>query len=118
MNLLTRLRRHSKSRRRSTIPSDSTHLYVDQSPLAVPPRYDVTRDLPRPILARIFAFVCPHAADDSYKTSEESMTVDGCMPCDMRDLAHCAAVCKRWSPEAQRLLYASYSVCVFALYTY
>lgn len=64
---------------------------------------DYTRKLPRPVLARILTLVCPHAVDTSFDTSEESMT-DGCMLCDMRDLAHCAQVCKRWFLEARALL--------------
>jgi len=67
---------------------------------------DWTRRLPQPVLTRIFVFVCPHAADSSYDSSEESMT-DDCMLCDMRDLAHCALVCKRWFLEARALLYVS-----------
>lgn len=55
------------------------------------------------MLARILTLVCPHAVDTSFDTSEESMT-DGCMLCDMRDLAHCAQVCKRWFLEARALL--------------
>ncbi|CAI7590374.1 unnamed protein product [Penicillium pancosmium] len=65
---------------------------------------DYTRKLPRPVLAYIFALTCPHTLDESYDTSEESMS-DGCMLCDMRDLAHCAQVCKRWFIEARALLY-------------
>ncbi|KAJ5089011.1 hypothetical protein N7532_007695 [Penicillium argentinense] len=65
---------------------------------------DWTRRLPRPVLAYIFALTCPHTLDDSYDTSEESMS-DGCMLCDMRDLAHCAQVCRRWFIEARVLLY-------------
>ncbi|KAF4201958.1 hypothetical protein CNMCM8927_000872 [Aspergillus lentulus] len=34
------------------------------------------------------------------------MTEDGCMLCDMRDLAHCAVVCKRWYLAAQSILYS------------
>lgn len=64
------------------------------------------KQLPNPVLARILSFVCPHAADSSYDTSEESMTEDGCMLCDMRDLAHCAVVCRRWYSVARSLLYA------------
>lgn len=65
---------------------------------------DPTRNLPETVLTRIFALVCPHAVDSSYEKSEESMTEDGCMLCDMRDLAHCALVCKRWNPVATELL--------------
>ncbi|KAJ5688793.1 hypothetical protein N7462_003185 [Penicillium macrosclerotiorum] len=57
---------------------------------------DYTRKLPRPVLAYIFALVCPHTVDNSYETSEESMT-DGCMLCDMRDLAHCAQFSSRYT---------------------
>jgi hypothetical protein len=32
------------------------------------------------------------------------MTEDGCMLCDMRDLAHCAVVCKRWYLAARGVL--------------
>ncbi|KAJ5706672.1 hypothetical protein N7488_006473 [Penicillium malachiteum] len=67
---------------------------------------DVTRKLPRAVLAHIFRFICPHAFDHSYETSENSMT-DGCMLCDMRDLAHCTQVCRRWYPEAHLLLYTN-----------
>lgn len=67
---------------------------------------DYTRKLPRPVLAYIFAYVCPHTVDNSLETSEESMT-DGCMLCDMRDLAHAALVCKRWYLEARALLYVT-----------
>ncbi|CAL5871490.1 uncharacterized protein PFLUO_LOCUS5743 [Penicillium psychrofluorescens] len=67
---------------------------------------DWTRHLPRPVLTRIFVFVCPHAVDNSYDSSEESMT-DDCMLCDMRDLAHCALVSKRWLLEARALLYTN-----------
>ncbi|KAJ6107136.1 hypothetical protein N7523_008459 [Penicillium sp. IBT 18751x] len=80
------------------------------SEFATPPRSktipgrDYSRKLPRPVLAYIFALVCPHSVDESYETSEESMT-DGCMLCDMRDLAHAAQVCKRWFIEARALLY-------------
>ncbi|KAF7713993.1 Uncharacterized protein PECH_006149 [Penicillium ucsense] len=70
------------------------------------PGYDPTKQLPRPVLAYIFTLVCPHTLDDSYDTSEES-TSDGCMLCDMRDLAHCAQVCKRWYLEARALLYTN-----------
>jgi hypothetical protein len=69
-----------------------------------PPESNYTARLSSRLLAAIFANVCPHSQDASYKSSEESMTDGGCMLCDMRDLAHCAVVCKRWSVVAQRLL--------------
>ncbi|PGH09811.1 hypothetical protein GX51_00498 [Blastomyces parvus] len=69
------------------------------------PARDYTRNLPPEVLSRIFSFVCLHVLDDTYNSSEESMTEDGCMLCDMRDLAHCALVCRKWYPPAHHLLY-------------
>lgn len=109
MGLLGRLRRRSKSQSRAgNAISYQHHLRseVHDNPVPSIPvvRRDVAKNLPPRVLARIFAFVCPHAADNSYASSEESMTEDGCMLCDMRDLAHCALVCKLWRLEAQALL--------------
>lgn len=89
MGLLDRLKRHSNSRQ-SVGPNSCDGI-------------DCTSHLPQPVLTCIFYFVCPHAGDASYDTSEES-TSDGCMLCDMRDLAHCALVCKRWYLHARSLL--------------
>ncbi|KAJ5104340.1 hypothetical protein NUU61_001687 [Penicillium alfredii] len=99
MGLFTRIRERSRRSAGSAI----------EPPTPPTPRVngrDYTRKLPRPLLARIFALVCPHTVDNSYSTSEESMT-DGCMLCDMRDLAHCALVCKRWFLDARALLYTN-----------
>ncbi|SPQ21651.1 cdb6b678-2657-4042-8f7d-9551dec2c000 [Thermothielavioides terrestris] len=63
--------------------------------------------LPAAILQRIFTFVCPHSADESYTTCEQSSVDDCCALCDLRDLAHCVAVCRRWKAEAVKLLYHS-----------
>ncbi|KAL2021230.1 hypothetical protein VTK56DRAFT_7417 [Thermocarpiscus australiensis] len=63
--------------------------------------------LPAPILERIFTFVCPHSRDESYSTCEQSSVEDACMLCDLRDLAHCVAVCRRWKEEGVKLLYHS-----------
>ena len=64
-----------------------------------------TSALPTKILRRIFAHVCPHALDDSYKSSEESMIDEtGCVLCDIKDLAQCALVSKRWHKVAQDLM--------------
>ncbi|PLN85465.1 hypothetical protein BDW42DRAFT_160532 [Aspergillus taichungensis] len=109
MGFLSRFRRRSKSRSRAgnsdSLRIDGYHYQDDIPP--VPRRgLDYTKKLPRPVLARIFAFVCPHAVDTSYDTSEESMTEDGCMLCDMRDLAHCALTCKHWYLDARALLYS------------
>ncbi|KXX81340.1 hypothetical protein MMYC01_201454 [Madurella mycetomatis] len=67
----------------------------------------VLAHLPAPILQRIFAFVCPQSRDESYGTCEQSSVEDGCMLCDLRDLAHCVAVCRRWKEEGVKLLYHS-----------
>ncbi|KAK0659449.1 hypothetical protein QBC41DRAFT_47330 [Cercophora samala] len=66
--------------------------------------------LPEGVLHRIFGLVCPHATDDSYETFEGSSIVVGeerCMLCDMRDLAHCVAVNRRWRGEGVKVLYHS-----------
>lgn len=60
--------------------------------------------LPRPVLARIFGFVCPHATDGTYATCEQSAVDDGCMLCDLRDLARCVAVGRRWREEGVKVL--------------
>lgn len=65
---------------------------------------DYGQELPENVLRLIFQFVCPHSQDDSLSTSEESMTEDGCMLCDMRDLAHCATTCRKWYPIVQGVL--------------
>jgi hypothetical protein len=104
--LFNRHRRRSKSHSCAGNAASYEHLRIspDHSVPPVPTlRRDYTKILP-PVLARIFAFVCSHAADSSYATLEESMTQDGCMLCDMRDLAHCAVVCKRWYLAAQSIL--------------
>ncbi|RAK73806.1 F-box domain protein [Aspergillus fijiensis CBS 313.89] len=107
MGLLSRLRRHSSRNHSAGNAATYDHLRtdVDAYPRSTS-NQDLTKSLPRPILHRIFAAVCPHTVDDSYETSEESMTEDGCMLCDMRDLAHCALVCQRWYLEARALLYS------------
>jgi hypothetical protein len=61
--------------------------------------------LPEAAFKNIFAFVCPHSLDDTYATCEQSAVEDGCMLCDLRDLARCVAVCRRWRTEAVKLLY-------------
>ncbi len=56
------------------------------------------------ILRRIFAFVCPHSQDETYDNCEDSAIGEACMLCDMRDLAHCAAVSRAWRIEAVKVL--------------
>ncbi|KAF1968733.1 hypothetical protein BU23DRAFT_558277 [Bimuria novae-zelandiae CBS 107.79] len=67
---------------------------------------DQTQRLPDKILRRIFEEVCPHASDESLEASEDSGH-DGCMNCDMRDLAHCALTKRQWYGVAAGLLYKS-----------
>ncbi|KAF2769689.1 hypothetical protein EJ03DRAFT_335976 [Teratosphaeria nubilosa] len=63
--------------------------------------------LPEKVLESIFAYVCPHVLDRTFLPCEESQIGDGCPLCDLRDLASCAPVCRRWYAIAQRLLYTS-----------
>ncbi|KAI5792900.1 hypothetical protein FPQ18DRAFT_367233 [Pyronema domesticum] len=63
--------------------------------------------LPDNVLDRIFTFVCPHATDHSYLSAEETATEAGCMLCDMRDLARCGTVNRRWHRIAEPLQYTS-----------
>ncbi len=64
---------------------------------------DQTPRLPDKIIRRIFEEVCPHAADESLVSSEDSGH-DGCMSCDMRDLAHCALTKRQWYGVAAGIL--------------
>ncbi|KAH8805871.1 hypothetical protein F5884DRAFT_800937 [Xylogone sp. PMI_703] len=72
-----------------------------------PPTVDLSSRLSSVILQRIFTFVCPHAIDESYESCEGSATEDACMLCDLRDLAHCAQVSRRWRTIAAQILYHS-----------
>jgi hypothetical protein len=107
MKFLSHVR--SKSKLNSNKESHTYHTGICNS---FPP---VTLSLPRQavhlpidILQRILAFVCPHTQDESYVTSEDSMTDGGCMLCDMRDLAQCALVGRSWGEAAALLLYVTY----------
>lgn len=68
---------------------------------------DHTQRLPDAVLRRIFGYVCPHTQDTTYEASERSQIGDGCMLCDLRDLAASARVCRKWYQVGQRLLYGS-----------
>ena len=93
--------KHIRSRSRV---QDSAHAQIYQTrPLLFSGR-DVSSGLPPKILNRIFAELCPHALDDSYNSSEESMVSAGCALCDMKDLAQCALVSKRWRQASQDIL--------------
>jgi hypothetical protein len=110
MNLLKHIRSRSKVQHQKQqhhpaaqvygCPSRDGGLRYGQSPF---PRGQAAR-LPAVVLQTIFAYVCPHVLDSSYAAAEESMVEDGCMLCDMRDLAYCAMVCRGWHNVAQSLL--------------
>ncbi|TKA29597.1 hypothetical protein B0A50_03611 [Salinomyces thailandicus] len=104
------LLKHFRSRSRlSGPPSPQSQPYADSytSPTHSYRGRDPTQRLPDPILERIFAYTCPHTQDQTYEPSERSQIGDGCMLCDLRDLAHCAQACRKWYRVAQRLLYTS-----------
>lgn len=73
-------------------------------PMATPRSGMLLSNLDPKILRRIFAFVCPHSQDESYDNCEQSSIDDACMLCDLRDLAHCVGVSKKWQKEAIALL--------------
>jgi hypothetical protein len=107
MGLLKHFR--SKSRiREINIPQPVDYANTPPVP-STPARFgrDLTTKLPDKVLNRILKFVCPHTSDRSYQPSEESQIGDGCMLCDLRDIATSAQVCRRWYGLAQKLLYTS-----------
>jgi hypothetical protein len=83
----------------------STHPNTRFQPKATRRSALALASLPAPILERIFAFVCPHAQDESYESQEQSSIEDACMLCDLRDLAHCVAAGRRWRAEGLKLLF-------------
>ncbi|KAL8657638.1 MAG: hypothetical protein Q9226_001723 [Calogaya cf. arnoldii] len=66
---------------------------------------DCTSRLPLKLLTAILTNICPHACDDNYLSLEESMRDGGCMLCDMRNLAQCALVSRRFLVATQTILY-------------
>lgn len=68
------------------------------------PRSNFTTILPDKVLERIFAFVCPHAEDESYEDCESSSVGEACPLCDLRDIAHCAQVSKKWRGLAPKVM--------------
>lgn len=65
---------------------------------------DLTSRLPLKLLTAVLSNICPHALDDNYSSLEESMRDGGCMLCDMRDLAQCALVSRRFLVATQTIL--------------
>ncbi|KAK0346952.1 hypothetical protein LTS16_005838 [Friedmanniomyces endolithicus] len=104
MGLLKHFR--SKSRLAGPQPTHTSTAY--NSPPTPYRGRDHTQRLPDPVLALILAYVCPHTQDSSYLPSERSqIDSDGCMLCDLRDLAHCASVSRKWYGVSQKALYGS-----------
>ncbi|KAL8922420.1 MAG: hypothetical protein Q9208_005142 [Pyrenodesmia sp. 3 TL-2023] len=68
-------------------------------------RRDLTSGLPLKLLTAVLSNICPHALDDNFSSLEESMRDGGCMLCDMRDLAQCALVSRRFLVATQTILY-------------
>jgi hypothetical protein len=97
-------RRKDKKSKDSNDCLGSADVARHQGPLsAFPPTHHSSRlvaHLPSRVLQRIFAFVCPHACDESYETCEDSASDAACMLCDLRDLAHCTRVSKSWRRNA------------------
>jgi hypothetical protein len=79
--------------------------YQPQQYSRTPPTADFSTKLSDSILQRIFSFVCPHVEDESYESCEQSAVEDTCMLCDLRDLAHCAQVTKKWRSLATNVMY-------------
>ncbi|KAF2858557.1 hypothetical protein K470DRAFT_221031 [Piedraia hortae CBS 480.64] len=98
MGLLKHLRSRTNLRNAHSPPAPTFYQYQGR---------DYTRELPDKVLEAIFAYVCPHTQDFGYESSERSQIGEGCMLCDLRDLASCAKQCKKWYAIAQRLLYTS-----------
>ncbi|PSN74762.1 hypothetical protein BS50DRAFT_23625 [Corynespora cassiicola Philippines] len=101
MGFMKRFRRNKTPKNKDVVPfhQDSHFTQTYRGP-------DQTQRLDDKILRQIFEYVCPHTADDSLDGSEESGN-DGCMSCDMRDLAHCALTKRQWYGVAAGLLYKS-----------
>ncbi|KAL8819176.1 MAG: hypothetical protein Q9223_002329 [Gallowayella weberi] len=99
---------HIRSRSRLK-NDDDAQAYEYKTFAAYSPRNRTGRDsisrLPLKLLTKILSNICPHACDDNYLSLEESMHDGGCMLCDMRDLAHCALVSRRFLVTTQTVLY-------------
>ncbi|KAI9828453.1 MAG: hypothetical protein M1832_002881 [Thelocarpon impressellum] len=103
-----KLLKHIRSRSKLSSSEASTYSHDGQARGHTNGRgTGIASRLPPPVLERIFSLVCPHACDESYDDLEASMIEDGCMLCDMRDLAACSAACRGWSGTARSLLYHS-----------
>ncbi|KAG0646586.1 hypothetical protein D0Z07_7549 [Hyphodiscus hymeniophilus] len=97
----------SKKKAKGIDEGFSQSLPRQQYEYGTPPASDFSARLPAPLLERIFSFVCPHAQDETYTNCEESAIGDTCMLCDLRDVAHCAQVSRRWRKLATNVMYHS-----------
>lgn len=88
-------------RSRSRLAAESALVGCSVQPVA---GRDYIVRLPPRLIRYIFEFACPHALDKGYDVSEKVDVGDGCMLCDLRDLAHCAAVRSSWYWLAQQQL--------------
>lgn len=102
MGFMKRFRRHKSPKS----PKHPQGRLRDDFSFPAAPSYsgpDCTARLDDKILRRIFEYVCPHSTDEGFDSSEDSGN-DGCMTCDMRDLAHCALAKRQWYSVAAGLL--------------
>jgi hypothetical protein len=97
MGFMKRFRRQKSPKKDARLRDDFSY------PSAAYYGPDCTQRLDDKILRRIFEEVCPHTTDESFDSSEDSGN-DGCMTCDMRDLAHCALAKRQWYGVAAGLL--------------
>ena len=99
---------HRKSKSKvSTTPEALAYSYESQYPFRVAAWIrpsGIAATLPVKVLDTIFAWVCPHTQDCSYTSCEDSLFDNGCSLCDMKALAQCALVCRRWSVVAENRL--------------
>lgn len=100
MKFLKKLRSRSHGKEQSNVVDIARNV----PPYQAPPWTDLINKLPPPILERIFGFVCPHTQDETYESCEQSAIEDACMLCDLRDLAHCTKVSRRWRKLAANVL--------------
>lgn len=95
-------------RKKKSKPFDEPQACQDAPLFTSPPvsarTVELIARLPASILENIFAFVCPHALDETYDSSEQSGVEYGCMLCALRDLAHCAQVSKKWRSAATNVM--------------
>jgi hypothetical protein len=103
MGFLKKLRSRSQGKAQSDNAARSA-IVRNVPAWQAPPSRDIINNLPPPILERIFAFVCPHTQDSTYESCEQSAVEDACMLCDLRDLAHCTRVSRRWRKLAANVL--------------